>query len=92
MVNFSLVLQLYTYVEGVGVSTSSQGDINILLVSKVTIIDAWVDIFQSLIALNWNRVEALENSNVRETIGVSDLQDRQGTLKPRESGYSTSMA
>ncbi len=53
--------------------TSSQSDINLFLIGKVTIVDAWVNILKSLVALNWNRVEALENCNVREAIGVRDL-------------------
>ena len=62
--------------------TSGQSDIDILLIGKVTVIDARVDILLSLMALNWDGVEALENSNVCEVVGISDLQYWLRVLEP----------
>jgi len=62
-----------------------------MFIDKVAIIDAGVNILFPLIALNRDRVEAFQNSNVRQAIWIVDLQYWLWGLKPGESRHLTSV-
>ena len=78
------MLQRLNYLEVVGVCTTDQGDVNIALFLEVSIVDASINIFRSLICPNGDWVVLLEQGKVNIAIRVGDFQDSLVAFHPLE--------